>query len=588
GQPADPGRRGGRLGLGAARGASRRAGHVRAGSVVFSVNHSKSLKTMLAPIFKSEDLDRDTSELIEIARDYLQTLKRLLTDLNCAIGLALKWKKKVPILKIFDKIFRTATTIPLLLQSPEPAEFKQFARGFKQPLIDEIHDLDSLDGLREDIQSLLQLINLGLRFLKNAGNLQDITYVIRWDGKGDLERWKLVNTDGTPVTIQQTTHQIGVTEDYVVLMDTSLKIGLAQLIALKNEKLDRFVREKLDYPQLPDSSIYLVPRSELKDGEKPIGNDPSQTKEVTVKKLSIPREGFHFHVNYTNPDDKITLHAIHACAWDVAEWLRKADLPLTDNPRPPVGMMVDGMDINQMGRYEIDCRTGALISSELIYSDSTWATGLYAHSKVKHDDEWLPPEIFDNIYLHSYGAWGDLLSDFISDLYKNYKYREIPAETVREISKSGKPSHFCRLDTQKMELLDNYQFPEGYFANSPQFVPRADGSGGSKDGYIVCTVNYNPDPCNRLKTSQSEIWIFDGNNLQGGPLCKMRHPLFNVGFSTHTIWLPKIARRNSSYCIPVREDFQGRVEQAAPELPEVQKRLEQLFENEVYPHFPCN
>lgn len=62
--------------------------------VVFSVNHSRSLKTMLAPIFKSEDLDRDTSEIIEIARDYLQRLKRLLTDLDGAIAQSLKWQKK--------------------------------------------------------------------------------------------------------------------------------------------------------------------------------------------------------------------------------------------------------------------------------------------------------------------------------------------------------------------------------------------------------------------------------------------------------------------------------------------------------------
>ena len=56
--------------------------------------------------------------------------------------------------------------------------------------------------------------------------LQDFTYLIRWDGVGGLERWKLVHRDRTPVKIEQTIHQIGVTKDYVVLMDTAFIAGL--------------------------------------------------------------------------------------------------------------------------------------------------------------------------------------------------------------------------------------------------------------------------------------------------------------------------------------------------------------------------
>lgn len=198
----------------------------------------------------------------------------------------------------------------------------------------------------------------------------------------------------------------------------------------------------------------------------------------------------------------------------------------------------------------------------------------------------MPPEVFDQIYLNSYGAWGDLLSEFIYDLYKDYPYREIPAHTVVEIAKQGKPATLCRWNTQSMELLDGYQFPPGYFGNSPQFIPRNPGSGGARDGYLVCTVNYNLDPCNRLKSGKSEIWIFDAAHLQAGPICQLSHPQLSFAFRTHSTWVPAIAPRNSRYYIGVREDFQKRVEQAVPAMPAVQRKIQALFDSEIYPQFP--
>lgn len=47
------------------------------------------------------------------------------------------------------------------------------------------------------------------------------------------------------------------------------------------------------------------------------------------------------------------------------------------------------MDINQVGRYEIDGKTGTLMAEPQLTSslDYTWATGLYAYSEVKQGDE---------------------------------------------------------------------------------------------------------------------------------------------------------------------------------------------------------
>lgn len=558
--------------------------------VTFTVNYSKTFKTMLAPIF-DYNVEKDLEEIAESLREFLQELKNLLQSIECAIACINKWEQKAPIFKLIHKISRTAISSSLVLENDlvlvaRSRDLKDFSREIKQILIDEIHSVDRLENLQVELQDFIQLLNLGLQFLGDLINIPNLTYLIRWDGQGDFERWKLIHPDGTPVTIQQTLHQIGVTQDYVVLMDTSLKIGLAQLVTLKNKKFDKSVRKLLDYPQSPDSTIYIIPRAALTEGERP-ANKQSQEKTVVVQKLVIPREGFHFVVDYENPDDKITLYAIHACAWDVAEWIRPADLPLTGNPRPPLGMLVNGMDINQVGRYEIDGKTGKLLAEpRLTYNlDYSWAIGLCTYSETKQNDEWLPPKIFDNIYLDSFGAWKDLLSPFIYDLYKDYKYREIPADRVREISDRGNTAAISRLDTHKMELLDGYQFCPGYFADSVQFVPRHQGTGDSTDGYIVCTVNYNPDPCNRLKSGKSEIWVFHANNLQAGAVCKFAHPLLSFAFTTHTVWLPEIAPRNSSYSIPVREDFQPLVDKIAPERPAIQTRIQKLFDEEIYPQF---
>jgi len=567
---------------------------------VFTVNYCKSIETMLRPALKHDW--GGYKESTPSVKEFLKDLENLLKCVLKALKIFLRWGNNFPVI---EKKIRIAISRIVLLErnlyNPQhPEKVKTVGAGLKNILIDEIHDVENLGQLKEDLEDFLQVVRLLLEvLLTDFPTLKDITYLMRWDGKGYLERWKLVDPEGKPIVIQQTMHDIGVTEDYIVLMDTSLKIGLTQLTDLKNKKIENFLREKLDYPQLPDTSVYIIPRAQLGEGERPGCGDPKDTqnkhrpecqeKTVVAQKLTIPRESFHFHVNYENPDGKITLHAIHACAWDVAEWLRKIDTPLTDNRRPPIGMLVDGMDVNQMGRYEIDGKTGKLIAEPILIYDLnyTWATGLYAYNNIKQGNDWWPPAHFENIYLNSYGAWKDLLPDFIYNLYQGYKYQEIPADKVLEITNNGIPSSLCRLDVQQMQIFDGYQFPSGYFVNSPLFVPRANGTGGSTDGYIICTVNYDPDSCNRLKSALSEIWIFDADHLKDGPLCKLSHPQLNFAFTTHTTWLSEIAPRQAGlYCVPVKEDFEEMVKQVVPNSPKQQTLIQKLFDEEVYPHFP--
>ena len=60
--------------------------------------------------------------------------------------------------------------------------------------------------------------------------LEDFLYLIRWDGEQPLERWKLILSDGSPVRIKQSIHQIGLSKGYILIIDTFFTTGLEQTV----------------------------------------------------------------------------------------------------------------------------------------------------------------------------------------------------------------------------------------------------------------------------------------------------------------------------------------------------------------------
>jgi hypothetical protein len=423
--------------------------------------------------------------------------------------------------------------------------------------------------LKEAIRVLQKLI---------GEDMEDFVYLIRWDGEGCLERWRLRLPDGSPIIIEQTVHQIGISRDYVILMDTSFATGIAQVLGNplpEEEELERVLRELLERPALPTSSIYLVRRSDLKAGQRPAISDQEVT--VIAKKLVIPLPASHFLVDYENPEEKISLHISHIASWDVAEWIRGYDLSAYP-PHDPIGtdlhsMEASEMDISRLGRYVIDGDKGTLTESKVIYSSPyTWGTGLYAYrdrlSSGKQSSK------IENIYWTSLGLWPELMTQFFLDLYQDSPYQAVPLDNLLDLAKQGVPSYLFRLQTREdsLTIKDSYPFPKGCMCSSPQFIPRRGSEDSSTDGYIVCTV-YKPE-----SRQSNEYWIFDAANLAGGPLCTLSHPDLNFGYSLHTAWLPKIGPRQVNYNVPIRSDFQELVKEQSLEI-------QKLFKEEIYPHF---
>lgn len=378
------------------------------------------------------------------------------------------------------------------------------------------------------------------------------TDLISWNGEGELQRWRLRLKDGSPVVIEQSLHQIALTKDYLVLIDIAFSTEISQiflpllirpyLAKIKWKDLKVFLRSLLLRlaKQLPFTNVYIVRREDLKNG----GGTIERIKTLKVEKVVLPREVSHFVTDYDNERGLITIHAAHNNAWDVTEWIHDWDRSAfpeaglrTDLP----GMIVSPMDVSFLGRYKIDAERGALLDAKVICDpDSTWSVSLYTHRDITSSSTRIK-----TIYWLAWGFYRELLPKRIFDAYKNYQYRGVALENFISMSEcEDKGVKLLKLNTDSMTIEDCYAFPEGYFASSPQFVPKS-GSGtnetnNSSSGYIVCTVISDiPRPPH---TTGDEIWIFDTEQLNSGPLYKLAHPRLNFGLTIHSTWLSELQK----------------------------------------------
>ncbi|MEG4841743.1 carotenoid oxygenase family protein [Microcoleus sp. B9-D4] len=485
------------------------------------------------------------------------------------VGSNKEWRPEAPLPYLFPPIFSTAHP------TFDTYTGDMFAVNYGRSLENFLETIPSIEKIDERFP--------GVRlFWEKFKGLEDFVYLIRWDGVNQLERWTLVNPDGSPVSIKQTIHQIGVTENYVILMDTAFSTGLEQLLTNpfpENKELERILRELLESPPSPDSIIYIVSRSDLQKGkgQRPALNEPEV--KVVARKVVIPLEAAHFLVDYENPNEKITLHVAHICAWDVAEWLRQYDIspyqPHNPVPKNLPGMELNEMDISRLGRYVIDLNNqDQTIEPKVIWdTEYTWGLGLYAY--LDRLPSGKTPRKLDNIYWISFGLWKDLTTEFLCHLYRDYKYQKVPQSDVLALAEKGVPACLLRLDTQSMEIADRYQFDPGYIVSSPQFMPRRGNQGSSTDGYIVCTV-FTPQ--------RNEIWIFEADNLSGGPKCKLSHKSLDFTFTLHTAWLQQIGPRSAKYKISLPEDYEE-LAKNFQSPPEFEKEIQELFAKELYPRF---
>lgn len=410
-----------------------------------------------------------------------------------------------------------------------------------------------------------------------------------------------------------------------------------------------FITDFLNYPQYPSTNLYIVKKSDLALETPSLFTkftnlfDRTAFKhlpKVVAKRVEIKPEFSHYVLDYDNTNDQIVVHAAHLAASDIAEYIRIYDRSAYDNRDPDerediyddpeltyrlqqlAGNIVSPTDISRLGRLVIDAKEGKIIEQKLFPNQDnkqeineqleahhqdpdnnaidpkyllTWSTAFYVHSNLR------PTRQLTDIFWNNWGAWPDILTNRALEAYQDYPERLVDLKKVIDLTYEGVPSSLCHLkinldDQHQMQIElneDNYfQFDKRNLGTSSQFIPRPNAT-DQTDGYIVCAVltgdrfvsQPTPEDNEPNWSQNSEIWIFDAQKLNQGPLYKLSHPKLNIGFSFHTIWMSSAKSPSRRLTYDVRKDYKDLVAGLKSNHPDLSNSINDLFEEEVYPHF---
>ncbi|MBD3886274.1 carotenoid oxygenase family protein [Phormidium tenue FACHB-886] len=433
-----------------------------------------------------------------------------------------------------------------------------------------------------------------------------------------LKRWRLVVADGPqkgqPVIVEQSLHQIAITEDFIILADIAFKMEFSQIFSpffvgflklklfQKYWSLGAWVRAKFlrDVLPLPKGTLYVVKRKDLEKYPSFICTYDKEKKQpplpLPAKQIILPYEISHFAADYSNPEGKITLHVGHPNGWDVTQWITRYDSSVSGKPcfRSDLeGMQVGTTDLGALAKYVIDGNSGEIETIQVLRdAEATWSPSIYTHSELCRDDITNQETQVKNIYWIAWGFTWELVPQQVYDAYKSRGYRAIP---IKNLPNKDKPLTLIRLDTQTMSIVDSFQFPSGYFVSSPQFIPSAEpleeGNAPSQHGFIVCTVL--SDSLDNEKESCDEFWVFHADCFQK-PIYRLSasssHKPLNLALTLHTTWMKEIRSESQQKRYGDINDRQNLrresiIEDYVSRLKNANSFVRELFDDVVYEYF---
>jgi len=418
--------------------------------------------------------------------------------------------------------------------------------------------------------------------------------LLLWKGDGPLTNWTLSDQHGSKLAIYECMHQMGLTKDYIILTDCSFKFSMDMLFDNpfpESKVIERLIRRLATVRMEPFTTTYIIKRRELKPGGGV----------ATAYRLDkpIPFETIHYSCNYSNPDGVVTLVGIHNAATCIAEWVRTFDKRALDGK--PVDpdyyslFAVGSMDISRLGKWKIDAENLKLLEDKSsVYEDAgkydeenlgpnTWAISLYGYRGILSAEE--PVSEIKQLWYLTDGTVKNLLTEFIYNLYKDYKHRKISLDLIKKLTEKELPFGMTRLNVETMEPEDYFQFDRNVFPRGVHFVPKKTPTPDvlpDLDGYLVSPVQVG-NSTNTPTAYSSEFWIFDAQNISKGPICKLTHPKIKFAFTLHTSWIPEINESDQEFTIPVKSDYDEILKNL--ELGLDRKFLEEFFAKNVYPHF---
>ncbi|MEG4088531.1 carotenoid oxygenase family protein [Microcoleus sp. Pol12B4] len=431
-----------------------------------------------------------------------------------------------------------------------------------------------------------------------------------------LKHWRLVLADGPqkgqPVVVEQSLHQAAITERFILLADIAFKMEFSQIFSpffigflklnffQKHWSLSGWVRAKVlrNILPLPKGILYVVKREDLEKYPSFVCTDNQEEKPplpIPAKQIILPYEISHFAADYSNENGKITLHVGHPNGWDVTQWITRYDssVPGRSGLRSDLeGMQVGTTDLGGLAKYVIDGDSGEIQTVNVIRdAESTWSPSIYTHSELCRDDSNNQETQVKNIYWITWGFTWELVPQQLYEVYQSRGYRAIPIENLPD---GDKPLTLLRLDTETMEIADSFQFPSGYFASSPQFIPSSEpleGNDPSTHGFIVCTV-LSDDP-NNEKESCDEFWVFHADDFHK-PIYRLSNPAahksLNLALTLHTAWMKEVRSENQRKRYGdvnnrrnLRRDSVDK--DYAPRLKNAKSVVRELFSDIVYEYF---
>jgi carotenoid cleavage dioxygenase-like enzyme len=469
-------------------------------------------------------------------------------------------------------------------------------------------------GVIHQLQSFFQRKVEGTKHLKNwfetmlqkdtqptkEGLLpENEVFVMKFNGEGQIKKWRMVDGEGKNVKISQCIHQTAITEEYFLLIDAAFKTTPDVILFNNpfphNPRIDTWVRKMTTRPQEPFTNLYIIQRSDLKDG----------VENVVAKMVTIKPEFVHFSANYIHPKNELTIFTAHNSAACLAEWIRPYDKLKATGETIEAGtqgeMSLGEMDIGSFGKIVIDIQNDKATINEAqtkiessmgepIYAHEggdkgkhTWGVGIYTYRDMISAQK--PVNEIKNMYFQFFGLEARRLTEFIYDLYEQYPNRKVSAEEMLKNTIEGVPAQLARLNTETMDIEDYFLFKKGYNLRSLQFIPCQESTPDldpSLDGYILC-VMINEEQIHGKTTFLREFWIFDAADLEKGPVCVLSHPKILYAFTLHSVWVESLTSQPPAYQVNIKEDYTEKLETLS--LLQNKKALEAFLEKNVFPHF---
>lgn len=401
-------------------------------------------------------------------------------------------------------------------------------------------------------------------FMPQAPLLHGFTHLLRWDiDRQQMEHFRLIDSKtGEPLVINETLHQLQVTKNHVILLESAFQVNfwLLMLNFLTKFGVPSWVIDKLtSNPDYPFARFWVIKKSDLALDEATLAqHGPDNPKDVQAVPVPIAGESWHFVTAYDD-DDGIVMFVLHTPTADISHYIG-ANQPMLDGSRARAQM--DGFFTNyalqpgqlglhtlrttEHGDYHVSSLWGAA-------EEHTWGLGVHAYRYQSRP--WLAKEM-PRIYMSSGGFYRGGVPRAFYELYEDR------APRVEELPEEEHGSVFS-VDPNGL-AIDGWKVPRGWVLWSPTYLAPghwADGAfvedhdAAQTRGHLAVFAVSDPTADLPEGSSGTELWIFDAGDLDKGPVCRLGLPDLQVGVTVHSCWVDSTDTFTGGVPWDVESDF---------------------------------